>query len=76
MGTLLYLEDPVERLAERLALDAATAQRAMRAEIAHYRANLQLGGDLASLARLRAGCAEAMRPVPAEPAAGAARPAS
>ena len=34
----------------------------MRAEIAHYRAHLQLGGDPASLARLRAGCAEAMRP--------------
>ncbi len=67
MGTLLYLEDPVERLAERLAIDAATAQRAMRAEIAHYRAHLQLGGDPASLARLRAGCAEAMRPVLPEP---------
>ena len=39
----------------------------MRAEIAHYRANLQLGGDPASLARLRAGCAEAMRPVLPEP---------
>jgi putative hydrolase of the HAD superfamily len=40
--------------------DAARA--AIRAEIAHYRAHLHLGRDPASLAALRAECAEAMRP--------------
>ena len=62
MGTLMYLDDPVGRLAERLGLGAAEAGRAMRAEIAYYRARLHRARDPASLARLRAECAEAMRP--------------
>jgi putative hydrolase of the HAD superfamily len=69
MGTLLRLEDPAPRL--RLALErrfgvdvgAAAAAAAVRAEIAFYRANLLRGRDSASLALLRAECAEVMRPV-------------
>jgi putative hydrolase of the HAD superfamily len=68
MGTLLRLEDPAPRLrdalAERLGVDvgAEAAAAAIRAEIAFYRAHLQLGRDAESLAALRARCAEAMRP--------------
>src|SRR5262245_21552756 len=68
MGTLLTFGDPAPRL--RAALRARTghdvgeaaARAAIRAEIAYYRAHLQRGRDAASLAALRAGCAEAMRP--------------
>jgi putative hydrolase of the HAD superfamily len=69
MGTLLTFGDPAPRLraglAERLGVDVgdAAARAAIRAEIAHYRAHLHLGRDEASLAALRADCAEAMRPV-------------
>jgi putative hydrolase of the HAD superfamily len=68
MGTLLTFGDPVLRLrtalAQRLGSDVgeAAARAAIRAEIAHYRAHLHLGRDPASLAALRAACAEAMRP--------------
>ena len=68
MGTLLELEDPVPRLraalAERLGADVGekAARAAIRAEIAHYRANLHRGRDATTLAALRAECAEAMRP--------------
>jgi putative hydrolase of the HAD superfamily len=68
MGTLLTFGDPAPRLraglAERLGTDIgdAAARAAIRAEIAHYRAHLHEGRDAASLAVLRAGCAEAMRP--------------
>ena len=59
MGTLLTFEPPAPRL--RAALRAATgadvgeaaARRAIRAEIAYYRAHLHLGADAAGLARLR-----------------------
>lgn len=68
MGTLLTFEPPAPRL--RAALQLATgadvgedaARRAIRAEIAYYRAHLHLGADAAGLARLRLGAAEAMRP--------------
>jgi putative hydrolase of the HAD superfamily len=68
MGTLLTFEPPAPRL--RAALRAATgadvgeaaARRAMRAEIAFYRAHLHLGSDAAGLAALRRAGAEAMRP--------------
>jgi putative hydrolase of the HAD superfamily len=68
MGTLLTFGDPVPRLRaaleQRLGVDVgeAAARAAIRAEIAHYRANLHLGRDAASLAALRAACADAMRP--------------
>jgi putative hydrolase of the HAD superfamily len=68
MGTLLTFGDPVPRLRaaleQRLGVDVgeAAARAAIRAEIAHYRANLRLGRDAASLAALRAACADAMRP--------------
>jgi len=77
MGTLLRLEDPVPRLraalAARLGVDvgAAAATAAIRAEIAFYRAHMHLGRDEESLARLRARCAEAMRPALPPAAAGA-----
>ncbi len=68
MGTLLTFEPPAPRL--RAALRAATgadvgaaaAERAIRAEIRHYRAHLHLGADAAGLAALRRSSAEAMRP--------------
>jgi len=74
MGTLLTFEPPAPRL--RAALRAATgedvgepaARRAIRAEIAHYRAHLHLGGDAAGLAELRRTAAAAMRPELPEPA--------
>ena len=59
MGTLLTFEPPAPRL--RAALRAARAptsarrrrERAIRAEIAYYRAHLHEGGDAAGLAALR-----------------------
>jgi putative hydrolase of the HAD superfamily len=68
MGTLLTFEPPAPHL--RAALLARTgvdvgleaASRAIRAEIAYYRAHLHLGGDPAGLAALRRASAEAMRP--------------
>jgi putative hydrolase of the HAD superfamily len=76
MGTLLTFEPPAPRL--RAALRAATgadvgeaaARRAIRAEIACYRAHLHLGADAAGLARLRLAAAEAMRPELPDPASG------
>jgi putative hydrolase of the HAD superfamily len=68
MGTLIGFADPAPRLRaalrERLGIDVGdeAARAAIRAEIAHYRAHLHRGRDAASLAALRAGCAEAMRP--------------
>ena len=78
MGTLLTFEPPAPRL--RDALRAATgadvgeraAGRAIRAEIAHYRGHLHLGGDAAGLAELRRTAAAAMRPELPEPAASLA----
>jgi putative hydrolase of the HAD superfamily len=77
MGTLLTFGDPAPRLraalAQRVGADVteAAARAAIRAEIVHYRANLHLGRDAASLATLRAACAEAMRPALGRAAAGA-----
>jgi putative hydrolase of the HAD superfamily len=68
MGTLLTFEPPAPHL--RTALLARTgvdvgdeaAQRAIRAEIAYYRAHLAVGSDAAGLAALRRASADAMRP--------------
>jgi len=68
MGTLLTFADPVPRLREELRartgtdVGEAAARGAIQAEIAHYRAHLHSGRDAASLAALRADCADAMRP--------------
>jgi putative hydrolase of the HAD superfamily len=75
MGTLLTFEPPAPHL--RAALRARTGAdvgaeapaRAIRAEIAHYRAHLHEGGDAAGLGALRRASAEAMRPELPEPAA-------
>src|SRR4051794_2013361 len=76
MGTLLTFQPPAPRL--RAALRAVTgadvgeeaARRAIRAEIAYYRAHLHLGSDAAGLERLRREAAAAMRPELPDPAAG------
>jgi putative hydrolase of the HAD superfamily len=68
LGTLISFEPPAPRLRlalrERLGIDvgADAAGAAIRAEIAYYRAHLHEGRDAASLAGLRARCADAMRP--------------
>lgn len=68
LGTLISFEPPAPRLRlalhARLGVDvgAAAAEAAIRAEITYYRAHLHEGRDAASLAGLRARCAEAMRP--------------
>jgi putative hydrolase of the HAD superfamily len=75
MGTLLTFEPPAPHL--RAALRARTgadvgeaaAARAVRAEIAFYRAHLHEGADAAGLAALRRASAEAMRPALGGPAA-------
>ena len=67
MGTLLGLEDPVPRLRGELAarfglqVDAATARRALAAEIAHYRAHATDGRDAAGVRVLRTDCARVLR---------------
>jgi putative hydrolase of the HAD superfamily len=69
LGTLVHFEPPAPRLQaalhERLGLEVplATAEAAMKAEIAYYRAHLHEGRDPESLAALRRAAAEAMRPV-------------
>ena len=69
LGTLLSFEPPAPHLRaalrERTGTDvgADAADRAIRAEIAYYRAHLDEGRDPASLAGLRARCAAAMAPV-------------
>jgi putative hydrolase of the HAD superfamily len=69
LGTLISFEPPAPRLRlalrERLGADisAEAADAAMRAEIAYYREHLHEGRDAASLADLRARCAQAMGPV-------------
>src|SRR4051794_3083262 len=68
LGTLMSFEPPAPRLRlalrERLGIDigAQAAEAAIRAEISYYRAHLHEGRDAASLAALRARCADAMRP--------------
>jgi putative hydrolase of the HAD superfamily len=69
LGTLLYFEPPAPRLRdelrERLGVEVPleTAEAAIKAEIAYYRAHLHEGRDAASLAELRRAAADAMRPV-------------
>ena len=68
LGTLVRLEPPAPRLAARLGVALADADRAMRAEIRHYRAHMDTAVDAPGLARLRADCAavvarELARPV-------------
>ncbi len=68
LGTLLSFEPPAphlrDALHERAGVDVGSeaAERAIRAEIAYYRAHLDEGRDPASLADLRARCAAAMAP--------------
>jgi putative hydrolase of the HAD superfamily len=66
LGTLVFFEDPYGALAEELAARGAPvareeARRAMRAEIAYYRAHHDEASDPAGLADLRARCAEVVR---------------
>jgi putative hydrolase of the HAD superfamily len=68
MGTLMTFADPAPllraALRERLGIDVGAdgAARAIRAEIAFYRAHLHTGRDARTLAALRHASAEAMRP--------------
>jgi putative hydrolase of the HAD superfamily len=67
LGTLLELVPPAPRLRaalrERLGVEVSEAEagRAMKAEIAYYRAHLHVGCDAAGLAALRRACAEVLR---------------
>jgi len=73
LGTLLELTPPAPRLRaelrERLAVEISEAEagRAMKAEIAYYRAHLWAGRDAAGLAALRRACAEVLREALARP---------
>ncbi len=66
LGTLVQLEPPAPRLQRELkrrfdlSVSAAGAQRAIRAEMAFYRAHLDQGRDGPSLADLRRRCAEVL----------------
>src|SRR6478609_3930663 len=66
MGTLIGFEPPAPHLQAELhargyEIDAVTAGRAIRDEIAYYRAHLGDGRDAESLHDLRLRCADAMR---------------
>lgn len=61
LGTLVRLEPPAPRLAARLGIPVADAGRAVKAEIAFYRANLWRGRDAAGVAGLRRDCARIVR---------------
>jgi putative hydrolase of the HAD superfamily len=67
LGTLVRLEPPAPllrvQLRERLGVEvsAADAERAVRAEIAYYRAHIDEGRDAQALADLRRRCATVMR---------------
>ncbi len=75
LGTLVALDPPAPRLRAGLerrlgvVVDESAAARAISAEIGYYRANLDRGRDPASLAALRADCAEVIRAAlpPSEP---------
>jgi putative hydrolase of the HAD superfamily len=60
LGTLVELEPPLARLAEAVGDEAPRrrVERAMRAEMAYYRAHSHEGRDAASLADLRARSAD------------------
>lgn len=83
LGTLVALEPPApllrRELADRFGLDVSEqdASRALGAEIAYYRAHLDLGRDELSLAELRRRCAEELRSaLPSSPALDALDTAS
>ncbi|MBV9196792.1 MAG: HAD-IA family hydrolase [Solirubrobacterales bacterium] len=67
LGTLVRLDPPAPllrvELRERFGLEVseADAAAALAAEIAHYRAHLDEGRDLAAVAALRGRCAEVLR---------------
>jgi putative hydrolase of the HAD superfamily len=61
LDTLLELEPPAPRLAAGLGVPLEDAQRAVRAEIAYYRAHLHEGSDADGLDRVRRRCAEIVR---------------
>src|SRR3954453_15658107 len=66
LGTLIGFEPPAPHLQAELhargyEIDASTAKRAIRDEIAYYRAHLGDGRDAESLHDLRLRCADAMR---------------
>jgi putative hydrolase of the HAD superfamily len=80
-GTLLSLENPVpalrQLLLERVGVEVTREQAAtaLAAEVAFYRAHMQLGRDARSLAELHARCAEVLRAeLPGEPRLLAAAP--
>src|SRR5207344_2364320 len=62
-GTLVELDDPFERLRESVRrhigadVEIEDAERAFRAEMAHYAGNCHTGAGAASLAALRSDCA-------------------
>ena len=60
MGTLVHLRDPAPVLAQRLGIAEDDARRALRAEIAYYRAHHLEGRDDASLLDLRLRCVDAL----------------
>jgi putative hydrolase of the HAD superfamily len=76
LGTLLELEEPTPLLVEALrcehgvTVDERDAGRAVRAEIAHYRANNHRAGTAPALDRLRLECAVVVREALGEPVAG------
>jgi putative hydrolase of the HAD superfamily len=76
LGTLLELEEPTPLLVEALrcehgiTVDERDAGRAVRAEIAHYRANNHRAGTAPALDRLRLECAAVVRESLGEPVAG------
>jgi putative hydrolase of the HAD superfamily len=78
LGTLMTFAPPAPLLRadlrERVGIEVseAAAAAAMKAEIAYYRAHLDLGRDAAGLAELRRRSAEAMRPALGIDADGAA----
>jgi putative hydrolase of the HAD superfamily len=67
LGTLILLEPPAPRLRRELSrrfgveVSEAEAERAIAAEIAYYRANMDAGRDVAGLAALRRRCAAVLR---------------
>jgi putative hydrolase of the HAD superfamily len=75
LGTLLELEEPTPLLVEAIrsehgiTVDEGDARRAVRAEIAHYRANNHRAGTAPALARLRLECAGVVREALGEPLA-------
>lgn len=63
MGTLVSFRAPAPRLAASLGVPRDDAERAVRAEIAFYRAHHDRAGDRAGLAALRRDCARVVEDV-------------